>query len=73
MFLAKVDWILIEVSFSNLYEGERDFNEISNLMAKQGFLFVRPMNFHISPLTGEIIEMDAFYKRIPEGRHSDKY
>jgi FkbM family methyltransferase len=69
-FLAKVDWVLIEVSFANLYEGERDFNEISGLMAAQGFRFLRPMNFHTSPLTGEIIEMDALFQRNPSLAHN---
>ncbi|MFC1546085.1 FkbM family methyltransferase, partial [Pseudomonadota bacterium] len=62
-FLKRVQWVLMEVAFSKLYEGERDFESIVELLKKQGFHFVRPMNFHISPKTSEIIEMDALFQR----------
>jgi len=62
-FLSRVDWVLMEVSFSKLYEGERDFASIVDLMESQGFRFVRPMDFHVSPRTDEIIEMDALFSR----------
>lgn len=61
-FLERVRWVLMEVAFSKLYEGERDFESIVDLLKKHGFHFVRPMNFHISPKTGEIIEMDALFE-----------
>jgi FkbM family methyltransferase len=60
--LRRVRWVLMEVSFSKLYEGERDFRTILEMMEKSGFAFVRPMNFHTSPTTGEIIEMDALFE-----------
>lgn len=66
-FLARVDWVLMEVSFASLYEGERDFEGLMDLMKSVGFQFVRPMNFHLSPKTGEIIEMDALFKRVISG------
>jgi len=62
--LKRVSWVLIEVSFSQLYEDEKDFNSINNLLKSYGFEFDRPMNFHISPKTCDIIEMDALFKRI---------
>jgi FkbM family methyltransferase len=61
-FLKHVEWVLMEVSFSTLYEGERDFEAIVELLKEHGFRFVRPMNFHVSPKTGEIIEMDALFE-----------
>lgn len=61
-FLERVRWVLTEVSFSKLYEGEGDFETIVDLLKVHGFRFVRPMNFHISPKTGEIIEMDALFE-----------
>jgi FkbM family methyltransferase len=63
MFLSRIDWVLMEVSFSKLYEGERDFASILELMESRGFRFARPVNFHVSPRTGEIIEMDALFFR----------
>ena len=61
-FLSSVRWIVIEVSFADLYKGERDFMSIVELLARTGFKFVRPLNFHTSPKTGEIIEMDALFE-----------
>ena len=62
VFLERVRWVLMEVSFSKLYESERDFETIVDLLKKHEFRFVRPMNFHFSPKTGEIIEMDALFE-----------
>lgn len=64
--LKRVSWILIEVSFSELYEGESSFESIRVLLLSVGFEFIKPMNFHVSPKTGEIIEMDALFKRITD-------
>lgn len=61
--LKRVSWVLIEVSFSELYEGEQDFGSILKLMQSTGFEFIRPVNFHTSPTTGDIIEMDALFGR----------
>jgi FkbM family methyltransferase len=61
-FLARVRWVLMEVSFSTLYEGERDFETLVEMMKNHNFRFVRPMNFHVSPKTGDIIEMDALFE-----------
>lgn len=68
LFLKRVRWVLMEVSFSKLYESERDFMTIVDLLKKHGFRFVRPMNFHISPRTGEIIEMDALFEIMEIGQ-----
>jgi hypothetical protein len=54
----------MEVSFSKLYEGERDFESIVELMDSQGFRFVRPVDFQVSPKTDEIIEMDALFEAV---------
>jgi FkbM family methyltransferase len=64
VFLTRVQWVLMEVSFAKLYEGERDFEAVVELLGKNGFRFVRPLNFHTSPKTGEIIEMDALFQSI---------
>ena len=59
--LQRIQWIIIEVSYSNLYEGESDFEKIVEILRLHGFRFIRPLNFHTSPTTGEIIEMDALF------------
>lgn len=62
-FLKEVDWVLMEVSFEELYEGEHDFISLMAMMEENGFHFLRPLNFHVSPLTGQIMEMDALFGR----------
>jgi FkbM family methyltransferase len=61
--LNQIDWVLIEVSFGRLYKGEKSFNLIVEMMAECGFKFLKPLNFHTSPKTLEIIEMDALFKK----------
>lgn len=61
--LQQVEWVLMEVAFSSLYDGERDFESIAALMQAANFRFVRPINIHTSPTTGEIIEMDILFRR----------
>jgi len=63
-FLERVRWVLVEVSFSRMYEGESDFETIVDLLKAHGFRFVCPMNFHVSPRIGRIIEMDALFESI---------
>ena len=62
-FLKSVSWVVMEVSFARLYKGEQDFVSIIGLMSKHGFRFVRPLNFHQSGKSADIIEMDALFER----------
>lgn len=62
-FLKDVQWIVIEVSFSELYKGEFTFNEINNLLQLNKFKFVKPLNLHYAPDFSEIIEMDLLFVR----------
>lgn len=66
-FLPQVRWVVMETSFARLYEGERDFAAMLELMRERGFRFVRPLNFHTSDVTGAIIEMDALFERTVAG------
>jgi len=61
-FLKSTEWVVMEVSFADLYEGERDFKSLLELMDENGFQFIRPLNYHFSPFSGQIIEMDALFK-----------
>jgi len=63
-FLKTVHWIIVEVSFTSLYVGEAGFTDIIDLLKENGFSFVRPLNVHYSPKTGEIIEMDALFEKV---------
>jgi len=70
VFLQKVRWVVMEVSFARLYEGEKDFPSMLALMSGQGFRFVRPLNFHTVGKSGAIIEMDALFEKIEPGSPS---
>lgn len=61
-FLNNTEWVVMEVSFADLYQGERDFESMLDLMNLHGFQFIRPLNCHFSPVTGQIIEMDALFQ-----------
>ena len=62
--LKYIRWVVIEVSFASLYEGEAKFLQIMDLMAFNGFSFVKPLNFHQSGHSLDIIEMDALFKKL---------
>ena len=62
--LEQVRWVLMEVAFAHLYDGERSFTALLDLMAAHGFRFARPVNFHQSSTTREIIEMDALFEQV---------
>ncbi len=61
--LQRVEWVVIEIAFANLYCGESTFGDIDEIMKYSGFVFLSPLNFHMSPNSDQIIEMDALYVR----------
>lgn len=62
--LKKVDYVLLEASFKPMYEGELLFTEILQLMDSYGFKFLRPVDFLQDEKTGEILQIDALFKRV---------
>jgi FkbM family methyltransferase len=61
--LKRVDYVILEASFKPMYEGEMLFMDIVRLMAEYGFQFLRPVGWLSEPKTGEILQMDALFKR----------
>lgn len=61
--LTCFDTLLIEASFSPLYEGEWTFMEMVSELATLGFDFVRPVGFLRDPADGEYLQIDALFKR----------
>jgi len=61
--LVDVDYVLLEVSFKPMYEGEALFDEIVELLSTFGFRFLRPIDWLESPNTGEVLQMDALFVR----------
>lgn len=61
--LKKVDYVLLEVSFKEMFEGESLFSDILKLMEDRKFRFLRPVGLLRDPLTKEILQMDALFFR----------
>lgn len=61
--LDHVDYVLLEVSFKSMYKDELTFNEIIPFMDSLGFQFLRPLDMLNADDTGEIVQMDALFKR----------
>lgn len=61
--LQKVDWVVLEASFLPLYVGEKTFLELSNYLESLGFEFIGPLDWLPHPKTGEILQMDALFKK----------
>lgn len=61
--LKRVDYILTEVSFRPLYEGQMLFDEIYALLISQGFRYAGSFGSLLSPLDGTILQEDALFVR----------
>jgi FkbM family methyltransferase len=61
--LNRIDMVLLEGSFKQMYEGEMLFSEILDLMQERGFRFSRPMGWLVDPRTDEVLQMDALFVR----------
>ena len=59
--LKRVQFVVLETSFSPLYEGERPFTEMLVMMSEMGFEFLRPIGYLSHPKSGEILQMDALF------------
>lgn len=61
--LARTDYVLIETSLVPLYEGEPTFAEVGARLAEHGFVFDAAVGSLESPKTGEILQLDALFRR----------
>ena len=61
--LKRIDYVILESSFKPMYEGEKVFLSILDLMKSFDFEFVRPVGWLSNPETGEILQMDALFSR----------
>jgi FkbM family methyltransferase len=61
--LGRFDHLVIESSFEPLYEGERTFLDLVQLLGEHGFDFVRPVGALRHPRTGEFLQVDALFCR----------
>ena len=61
--LSRVEYVVVETSLRNLYDGEMLFPEFMTLMNSFGFDFARPVGFLADPRTAEILQIDALFVR----------
>jgi hypothetical protein len=62
--LPALKWVVMEVSFDPLYEGEWIFEDARQFMQARGFRFERPVGFLAEQANGRIMQMDALFSRI---------
>ena len=60
--LDKVDYLLFETSFVQMYDGEPLFDEMHNFVKELGFEFIAPVGF-LQTNDLQILQMDLLYKR----------
>lgn len=65
--LKRIDHVVLEASFKPMYQGEMLFMDMALLMRDYGFTFLRPVGLLPDPRTGEIIQMDALFRRNMDG------
>jgi FkbM family methyltransferase len=58
-----MDALIVETSFTPLYEGETPFLELLDQVSEMGFRFERPVGTLTDPTTGEYLQMDALFSR----------
>jgi FkbM family methyltransferase len=61
--LKRVDYVLMETSFTPLYLGQPSFIEMIEIMKAFDFTFLRPVDFLKSNRNGEILQADILFKR----------
>lgn len=62
--LQHIDYVLAEVSFYTLYEGQSTFEEIHDVLHAHGFEYKGNLDQLTSPLDGSILEADALFIRM---------
>ncbi|HTT33673.1 MAG TPA: FkbM family methyltransferase [Methylomirabilota bacterium] len=61
--LEKVDYVLLEISFRPLYEGQASFAEIHGILQGAGFSYSGNLEQLLSPLDGSLLQADALFLR----------
>jgi FkbM family methyltransferase len=61
--LKRVDYVLLEVSFKEMFKGELLFPDLLKLMESHEFKFLRPVGWLTDPVSKEVLQMDALFSR----------
>lgn len=63
--LDRVDYVLTEVTFRSLYEGQASFDDIYQYLGAHGFDYRGNLDQLSSPIDGTILQADALFSRRP--------
>jgi FkbM family methyltransferase len=61
--LTKTSYVLVELSFAPLYEGQADFHDVYTFLTDRGFSYAGSWDQLASPLDGTILQTDALFVR----------
>src|ERR1019366_9480917 len=61
--LKRCDYVVAEVSFKPMYQGETPFTDVLTMMERRNFEFLRPVGWLTEPRTGEVLQIDALFQR----------
>ena len=61
--LARVDFVLVELSFVRLYEGDSTWSHVADLLARHDFRLDRPVGLLRDPASREILQFDGLFVR----------
>lgn len=61
--LPRIDYIVVEMSFRPLYQGERTFCEMLGPLKDFGFEFLEPVGFLRDPKSARYLQMDGLFGR----------
>jgi len=59
--LPLVDYVLTEVSFDTLYDGQATFSDVNTLLSTAGFSYAGSLDQLLSPIDGRILQADALF------------
>lgn len=60
-FLRRVEYVLLETSFTPLYVGEQGFEDMLRIMTARGFRFERALDWLLSDDGQRVLQMDALF------------
>jgi FkbM family methyltransferase len=61
-FLKKCDYIIIELSFKELYIGQPLFNDIYSFLINNNFILIDFIDYLRNPVSFELLQVDAVFK-----------
>jgi FkbM family methyltransferase len=68
--LKQVNYILVEASFKELYEGQASFHMVYEFLFAQGFEYGGQIEQLLSPSNGDILQADVLFVRKASKKHS---